>query len=143
MSDWFDVAFGADKAGLTSVHFRLYGSDGADVVARTSAGVTEVGNGAYGALISVAVSAVGIEWDTGEAAPVYAHESLTQYRLLNSLTVNGALSVLQDTRLRELHQIYGLESGSPLTVRPTSRAVASITQSIVGDPSASVTVTRT
>lgn len=45
-------------------------------------------------------------------------------------------------RLREIYQIMGLELGSPLTVATISRTVAAISQSISGDPEASVTVTR-
>ena len=45
-------------------------------------------------------------------------------------------------KLCEIHQILGLESGSPMTVTTTERTVSAITQSITGDASTSVTVTR-
>jgi hypothetical protein len=130
--DWFDVAFGPAKAGLTSVHFRLYDATGSAVVARTSSGVVEVGNGAYGARVSVHASAVGIEWDTGEASAVYAHESLTIFQMQDT----------DRTRIRELYQIFGLEAGSPLQVTPSLRSVAGITQTISGVPDTSIIITR-
>jgi hypothetical protein len=43
--------------------------------------------------------------------------------------------------LRELHQIHGLELGSPLIVSATERSVASIVQGI-SELAGSVTVTR-
>lgn len=60
-----------------------------------------------------------------------------------SLDAGGAMTATQDARLRELHQIFGLESGSPLHVTASTRAVASVTQTITGDPAASTVVTRT
>ena len=56
--------------------------------------------------------------------------------------VGGALTATQDLRLRELHQLGGLESGSPLVAKASSLAVAAISQTIIGNPEASVTVTR-
>lgn len=199
---WLDAAFGSNKAGLASVHFRLYDAEGSSVVARTSAGVQEIGGGAYGALVSVHVSAVGIEWDTGEASAIYAHEALIMQTALFAVAADvsavktdtsaiisdvsavktdttaiftyasaikldtsaiiadvsaiktdtstiianlsvGGLTAVQDVRLTELHQIFGLASGFPLHTTASSRAVASITQTIAGDAAASVVVTRT
>lgn len=71
---WFEVDFGATKAGLATVGYRLYKDDGTDTVARTTTGVVEIAQGGYGVEISsVANDAVGIEWDTGEGTPIYAH----------------------------------------------------------------------
>lgn len=53
-----------------------------------------------------------------------------------------ALSPTQDLRLRELWQLGGLDVAAPLVAKASSLAVASITQSIIGNPEASVTVTR-
>jgi hypothetical protein len=48
----------------------------------------------------------------------------------------------RDTEITALHKIAGLESGSPLTVTPTSRAAGGVSQTISGDGVASTTVTR-
>lgn len=48
-----------------------------------------------------------------------------------------------DTLLNEIHLIHGLNSGSPMTVTPTSRAAGSVSQAISGDGETSTTVTRT
>jgi hypothetical protein len=45
-------------------------------------------------------------------------------------------------RLHEIYQILGLELGSPMTVTQTLRTVAAISQSLAGDPTLGVTVTR-
>jgi hypothetical protein len=47
-----------------------------------------------------------------------------------------------ETLADELHRIHGLKSGEPMTVTPTSRAAGTISQTITGDPTVSVTVTR-
>lgn len=54
----------------------------------------------------------------------------------------GSLSATQDTRLRELHQIFGLEAGSPLITTVSTRSAASVTQTITGDPETAITITR-
>ena len=78
---------------------------GADVVARTTAGVVEVGGGAYGVNNnSVDISnVVGIEWDTGEGTPIFAHEDMinavSNTIARNRLETNdgtGALTVYDD-----------------------------------------------
>jgi len=64
--------------------------------------------------------------------------------VIDEITDTGALSADQDERLRELHQIQGLESGVPLvTTTSTRTAGASVTQTIAGDPATSITITRT
>ena len=73
---WFDVSFGSDKAGLSTVGYRQYNSSGGDAVARTTTGVVEIGNGAYGVEVTPNVATKGIEWDTGEATSLYAHEDI-------------------------------------------------------------------
>ena len=74
---WFDVDFSLSKAGLSTVGYRQYNGSGGDAVSRTTSGVVEVGNGVYGVDVEPNASAVGIQWDTGEASPTYASESLT------------------------------------------------------------------
>lgn len=81
---WLDVSFGAGKTGLATVGYRLYTNTGTDAQARTTTGVVEIGQGAYGVNdTSIPVTAVGVEWDTGEATPVYAHEDFG-WRLLEA-----------------------------------------------------------
>ena len=65
--------------------------------------------------------------------------------IVNETTANtgGSLNATQDQRLRELHQIFGLEVGAPMKTTASTRVVASITQDITGDAQTSVTVTRT
>ena len=52
---------------------------------------------------------------------------------------NGDILVLVD----ELHKIQGLDSGSPMTVTPSTRDAGSIHLDITGDGETSTTVTRT
>lgn len=62
---------------------------------------------------------------------------------LQTVTTGSGLSAAQDTKLTELHRLQGLESGSPMTVTPTSRSVTGVTQTISGDGETTTTVTRT
>lgn len=62
---------------------------------------------------------------------------------LITVSSGSGLSAAQDTRLTELHRLQGLESGSPMTVTPTSRSVTGVTQTISGDGETTTTVTRT
>ena len=100
---WFEVSFGRFRTGIATVGYRLYKNDGTDSVARTTTGVVEVGNGAYGvASVNVPDDAVGIEWDTGAVPFRWAHEDIDPFRKRNSggglvdgtLTVNQALKVI-------------------------------------------------
>lgn len=125
MSHWFDVEFGSDKTGLATVGYRFYKNDGTDSSARTTTGVVEVGGGAYGVSVAIPGDAVGIEWDTGEASPVYAHESLDE-----------------KLRISELWELQGLDSSNPMTVTKTSRIAGDINQTISGDGLNTSTVTR-
>lgn len=74
---WHDVDFGSDKAGLATVGYRQYDATGGDAVARTTVGVVEIGNGAYGVEVTVNPTTKGIQWDTGEGTPIYANEDLS------------------------------------------------------------------
>lgn len=76
---------------------------------------------------------------TGAAGDVTVLESP-----VDGLTVasGSGLSAAQDTRLTELHQAKGLESGNPMTVTPTTRAVSGWSQTITGDGETTTTVTR-
>jgi hypothetical protein len=64
--------------------------------------------------------------------------------IVNETTQNqgGALTAAQDARLRELHQIFGLESGTPMKTTASTRSAGTISQTITGDAETSVTVSR-
>lgn len=68
------AAFGAGQAGLGTVGYRQYDDAGGDAIARTTTGVFEIGQGAYGVNVALDPAAAGIEWDTGGGTPIYAHE---------------------------------------------------------------------
>jgi len=57
--------------------------------------------------------------------------------------LSGTDAEALNLKLCELHQIMGLEIGKPMTVTTTERVVGAITQSLSGDASTSITVTRT
>ena len=76
----FVVSFGSNKTGLATVGYRFVDATGGDAVARTTVGVYEIGGGAYGVQAPLPpASALSIEWDTGEATPIYAHDDLLDY----------------------------------------------------------------
>lgn len=119
----FDVSFGSSKTGLTTVGYRFYGVAGL-IGIRATAGVFEIGGGAYGLGIKPSVAAVGIQWDTGEATPIFAHEDFA-------------------TMLLELWREKGLDIDNPMTVTPATRAAGSAQdQTISGDGITTTTVTR-
>lgn len=70
------VDFGRDQTALATVGYRLYDENGATTQARTIVGVLDFANGAYGVDVPEAAfdAANGIEWDTGGAAPLFAHQ---------------------------------------------------------------------
>lgn len=71
------VSFGSSKAGLSTVGFRLYDPAGNPAYGRTTAGVSDLGGGQYGAAVGIPSGFRGfITWDTGEASPAYASASV-------------------------------------------------------------------
>ncbi|MGI9503262.1 MAG: hypothetical protein ACR2RE_09430 [Geminicoccaceae bacterium] len=68
--------FGAANAGIGTVGYTLKNAAGGDAVARTTTGVTDLGNGAYGVEVDLPPTAVAVKWDTGGGSPLFAHESL-------------------------------------------------------------------
>jgi hypothetical protein len=77
----FVVSFGSSFTGLLgTVGYRFVDATGGDAVARTTAGVYEIGGGAYGVQAPLPpASALSIEWDTGVAPLRFAHEDLLDY----------------------------------------------------------------
>jgi hypothetical protein len=72
----YTAMFGSGKTGLATVGYQLRGAGGAAIGARVTAGVYEIGGGAYGVDIILPNDCKGIEWDTGEATPKFAFEDL-------------------------------------------------------------------
>ena len=73
------VNFGSSNAGLSTVGYVIYKEDETTQQARTTAGVSELGTstGIYRATINYPIQFRGfILWDTGEATPNYASESI-------------------------------------------------------------------
>lgn len=86
---WFEADFGSAYAAIGTTGYRLYKNDNTDSVARTTAGVVDLGNGGYGVpAVNVPDDATGIEWDTGGGSPVYAREDIEPYRDRDSILVD-------------------------------------------------------
>ena len=76
-NQYLEAAFGPGFTGLATVGYALKDSTGADVVARTTSGVFEVAGGTYAVVApAVADNVATVQWDTGGASPVYAHEDI-------------------------------------------------------------------
>lgn len=76
---------------------------------------------------------------SGSIAQAVWNEQLSIHSLSGS---TGKAFQEVSVRLHEIYQILGLESGNPMTVTQTLRAVSALSQSISGDPNTAVTVTR-
>ena len=70
---YLTVDFGTTSA---TVGYTLKNAAGGDAQARTTSGVTDLGNGMYGVEVDLPPTAVAVKWDTGGGSPVYAHEDL-------------------------------------------------------------------
>lgn len=86
---WYDASFGSSKTGLGTVGYEEYDDTGSTVVARTTVGVVEVGGGVYGLDVTINASTVGLLWDTGEATPVFAAESLVDSSNIAAILAGG------------------------------------------------------
>lgn len=94
---WFDASFGSSKTGLVTVGYREVDNAGATVVARTTVGVVEIGGGGYGVDVVLNAATVTLEWDTGEATPIFAHENLEIRADANALDILYQEGVWIDT----------------------------------------------
>lgn len=131
---WFEVQFARSRTGLATVGYRLYRNDGTDSVARTTVGVVEIGNGAYGVpTVNVPDDAAGIEWDTGAAPVRYAIEDIDPFRKRDSGggLVDGTLTVAQSLKVI-LAALAGVASGGG-TAQITFRDVADAADVLVMD----------
>lgn len=79
---WFSADFGAAFAGIGTVGYTEYNRTGAVEVARTTAGVVEIGNGVYGVDVIPDTDTVEIQWDTGGASPVYATQEIENFAVI-------------------------------------------------------------
>lgn len=57
--------------------------------------------------------------------------------------IQTSIDDLPTGQIDELHKLHGLDLANPMTVTPTLRTVASISQTLSGDGIATTTVTRT
>jgi len=98
-NQYMEAAFGSAFTGLATVGYALKNNTGGDVVARTTTGVFEQADGTYGVVVpTIADAAVTIEWDTGGASPVYAHESLSRALDLDFVeAIEGGRQEITDT----------------------------------------------
>lgn len=100
---WYDVNFGANKSGLGTVGYREVNNVGGDAVARTTTGVVDAGDGMYGVDVVLNAATVSIQWDTGEAVPVFAVESINLLADLDAkldiIDANVDLVLLDTTQL--------------------------------------------
>ncbi len=61
---------------------------------------------------------------------------------VGSTLVTLSDGLLETWRVKELHQVHGLEAGHPLTVTQTTRAAGEVAQTIAEAPNGTVTITR-
>jgi hypothetical protein len=72
---YLDCDFGALFSGLSTVGYELRDAAGQTVIARTTAGVIDLGGGAYGADVAIPVGFVGsIRWTPSVGADIQAVE---------------------------------------------------------------------
>ncbi len=91
---YLEAAFGPSYAGLATVGYTLKDAAGVVVVARSTTGVFEQAGGTYGVVAPVIADNVAtVEWDTGGASPVYAHESIRPEELNPPPTSDGMIWV--------------------------------------------------
>ncbi len=115
MDLWLEVEFGSDKTSLATVGYRQYKNDGTDAVARTTTGVVEIGGGAYGCVVTINSLTVGVEWDTGEGTPIYAHEDIQE--LINSDKLHdSAFNRRKWDKTADTVTIYADDGTTPLYV---------------------------
>lgn len=123
------ASFGSSKTGLTTVEYRELDADGVETVAATTTGVYEIGGGGYG--VNIALSAldpttVTIEWNTGEATPVYAHSSLEE--CINQAFI---IKLLRNKRITDpstgIQTIYDDDGVTPLVAGPVWEDAAGTT----------------
>jgi len=111
-----------------------------DTLVVVSSSVSEISSSVSGLVSSCASMSSSIGGlSSGSIASAVWDEALSGH----SISGSTGLAITQlALRVHEIYQILGLELGSPMTVSQTLRTVAAISQSLAGDPTLAVTVTR-
>lgn len=130
----------AEADGLTVITGNLFVDGGGSPVVPT------LGNWSSQVQFTVPVQAQGFDSGAGggstlTAAQVWAYGSRSLTTAFPTIPEAG-LTPTQAAQLLELWRVAGLDAANPMTVTPASRAVADIAQTISGDPTANVVVTR-
>ena len=105
------VNFGAAKASLTTVGYKLVNSDGSVKVARTTSGVSELitATGMYGAEIIFDEGWTGfIVWDTGGGSPIYAVDQYDYRHFLSYAPVYGPPSTSNASNKADLDNLKSM-----------------------------------
>lgn len=102
-SQYMTVAFGESKAGLATVGYAVYETDGLQIGGRVTAGVQDLGDGQYAATVVMPTNFRGrITWDTGEpdpvlvSVPINPEEGELVVKILDNLSGPGQTPVDHD-----------------------------------------------
>ena len=102
---YFAVAFPPSMTGLVgTVGYAQIKTDGTVAVARTTVGIVENGHGGYGVTVTPDATAVLIEWDSGGASPMYAHENIA-----GSLTTEDTANIWSNSKALTVGKFLGLK----------------------------------
>lgn len=107
------VDFGAAYAGLATVGYALFNADGTANGSRVTAGVVErgAGTGIYGATVSLTEGWNGeIRWDTGDASPIYASETIADQVALTAAATTAIRTEMEGTGTK-LSNTYTVVAG--------------------------------
>ena len=88
---YLTVDFGTISA---TVGYTLKNAAGGDAQARTTTGVTDLGNGMYGVEVDLPPAAIAVKWDTGGGSPIFAHEDLIAEQ--NNIFMRNRRDLTQD-----------------------------------------------
>lgn len=127
--------FGIGNGGIGTVGYELLDNTGATAQARTTTGVVDLDDGAYGVEVDVFESAGPntarfVKWDTGGGSPIFAHEDLAPIMV------------------EEIHRHLGHDVSNPnvrVKTSPTTSTIdagADVSLTVVESPTDTVTVTR-
>jgi hypothetical protein len=123
------------------VGYTVYGEDGSTLVPRSTSGVIALGNGVYGADITVPAGASGtVYWDTYAGSPVHAIERIdlsATVKLgadgLDAVVIEAGLNARQILALMGAALAGTVEvDGSDVIVRSAGGVIIRITSSSVG-----------
>ena len=116
------VSFPANAIGLATVGYEQRGAAGASIVARTTAGVYELGGGCYGVDVLINNDTKSMLWDTGTGSPIFAVEDTLDYfnkkALLNRRETNPGTGI---------QTIFEEDDATPMVAGPVFEDVAATT----------------